>query len=128
MEKIPKAIGPYSAFRREGPLLLTSGQLPINPVTSQIDSENIKAQVKQALENLKAIIHLNGGSLENLLKVTVLLVDLNDFNAVNQVFEEFFSIPYPARTAYEVSKLPMGAKVEIEGIVYLDEEIRLSAN
>lgn len=121
MKKYPEAIGPYSAYRRVGNLLYTSGQLPINPETNEFPCDEIEGQTRQSLLNVKAIIEENGGSMDDIVKTTVFLDDMNDFNAMNEVYKEFFSSPYPARTAVAVDKLPKNALVEIEVIAALDK-------
>lgn len=121
MEKIPKAIGPYSLYRRAGQLLFTSGQLPINPDTNRIDALDSEGQIRQSLKNIQSIMINEGGSLKNVIKVKVLLSDLKNFEIANNVFEEFFSEPYPSRTVFEVSKLPNDSLVEIEAIAYLEK-------
>ena len=106
----PAAIGPYSqAVKRDG-LVFVSGQLPIDPKTS----EDVSAQTRQSLENVRAILREGGYEMENVLKTTVFLQDMDDFAAMNEVYAQYFSEPYPARAAFQVAKLPKGAKVEIE--------------
>ncbi|MGE6259768.1 RidA family protein [Heyndrickxia sporothermodurans] len=121
MKKYPEAIGPYSAFRRVGNLVYTSGQLPIDPETNEFPSDNIECQTRQSLLNVQAIIEENGGSMDDILKTTVYLNDINDFQAMNEVYKEFFSSPYPARTAIAVDKLPKNALVEIEVVAAIDK-------
>jgi len=117
MKKLPQAIGPYSAYRKEGTFIITSGQLPINPETNKIEATSVYAQVVQSLENIEAIVLNEGFDLENILKLTVYMTDLANFSEVNKAFEEKLEAPYPARTAIEISKLPMNALVEIEAII-----------
>ncbi|MDQ0245110.1 2-iminobutanoate/2-iminopropanoate deaminase [Bacillus fengqiuensis] len=121
MKKYPEAIGPYSAYRRVGNLVYTSGQLPINPETNEFSCDKIEGQTRQSLLNVKAIIEENGGSMDDIVKTTVFLNDMNDFNAMNEVYKEFFCSPYPARTAVAVEQLPKNALVEIEVIAALDK-------
>lgn len=110
----PAAIGPYSqAVKRDG-LVFVSGQLPIDPKTGRFPSEDVSAQTRQSLENVRAILREGGYEMENVLKTTVLLQDMDDFAAMNEVYAQYFSEPYPARAAFQVAKLPKGAKVEIE--------------
>lgn len=110
----PAAIGPYSqAVKRDG-LVFVSGQLPIDPKTGRFPSEDVSAQTRQSLENVRAILREGGYEMENVLKTTVFLQDMNDFAAMNEVYAQYFSEPYPARAAFQVAKLPKGAKVEIE--------------
>jgi len=121
MEKYPKAIGPYSVYRKIGNLIYTSGQLPIDPEINEFPSDKIEDQTRQSLLNVKAILKENGASMDDILKTTVFLNDMNDFNAMNEVYEEFFSFPYPARTAVAVEKLPKNALVEIEVVAVMDK-------
>lgn len=121
MEKYPKAIGPYSVYRKTGNLIYTSGQLPIDPERNEFPSDKIEDQTRQSLLNVKAILEDNGASMDDILKTTVFLNDMNDFNAMNEVYKEFFSFPYPARTAVAVEKLPKNALVEIEVVAVIDK-------
>jgi len=114
--KAPKAVGPYSQAIQADSMLITSGQLPINPETAAIDSDDIKWQTRQSLENIKAILESAGESLKDVLKTTVFLSDIHDFAAMNEVYATYFAEPYPARSCFQVAALPMGAKVEIEVI------------
>ncbi|MBE5965416.1 MAG: RidA family protein [Lachnospiraceae bacterium] len=116
MDKAPKAVGPYSQAIQADSMLITSGQLPINPETAAIDSDDIKWQTRQSLENIKAILESAGESLKDVLKTTVFLSDIHDFAAMNEVYATYFAEPYPARSCFQVAALPMGAKVEIEVI------------
>lgn len=116
-EKAPKAIGSYSQASKVGNLIFTSGQLPINPETGKIDElDSIEWQVRQSLNNVKAILEDNGSSMNSIVKTTVYLANIQDFTKFNEVYQEFFDGNYPARSAFEVGKLPMGALVEIEVI------------
>ena len=119
MKKIPNAVGPYSAFRQAGDYLYISGQLGINPETSKIEGVTVEEQAKHALENLKAILENNGLTMSNVIKTLVLLDNIDDFKAVNEIYGQYFEQPYPARSAFEVGKLPLGALVEIEAIAYI---------
>lgn len=114
-EKAPAAIGPYSQAIETGGLVFASGQLPINPVTGDFP-EGIKEQTRQSLMNAKAILEAAGLSMKNVVKTTVLLADIADFTAMNEVYAEFFEEPYPARSAFAVKSVPKGALVEIECI------------
>lgn len=118
--KIPKAIGPYSAYQKAGNLLITSGQLPINPETNTIEATNIYDQAIQSLSNIEAILAQEGATLANLVKLTVYMTDLGEFANVNKAFEDKLSAPYPARTAIEISKLPMNGAIEIEAIATIN--------
>ena len=114
-EKAPGAIGPYSQAIQVGELVYTSGQLPVNPETGAI-SEDVKEQAKQSLENVKAILEEAGTSMDKVFKTTVFIKEMNDFAAINEVYGEFFTEPFPARSCVEVARLPKDAKVEIEVI------------
>jgi 2-iminobutanoate/2-iminopropanoate deaminase len=119
MKKYPEAIGPYSAYRKAGNLIYTSGQLPIDPETNEFPGDKIEDQTRQSLLNVKAILEENSSSMDDVIKTTVYLNDMNDFNAMNEVYKEFFVSPYPARTAIAVEKLPKNALVEIEVVAVL---------
>ena len=110
----PAAIGPYSQAIQVGNLVYTSGQIPIDPATGQLVEGGIKEQTRQSLTNIKAILEEAGLSMNNVVKTTVFLADMNDFADMNSVYAEFFSEPYPARSAVAVKTLPKGALVEIE--------------
>jgi 2-iminobutanoate/2-iminopropanoate deaminase len=109
----PGAIGPYSQAIMSGNLIFVSGQVPINPATGEIRGD-IKVQTQQSLENLKAILAAAGTGLSNVVKTTVFLKNLDDFNAMNEVYAEYFTQDAPARSTVEVSRIPRGALVEIE--------------
>ena len=114
--KAPAAIGPYSQAIRVGNLIYTSGQIPINPATGQFVEGGIKEQTRQSLTNVKAILEEAGTSMVNVVKTTVFMADMNDFADMNAVYAEFFTEPFPARSAVAVKTLPKGALVEIEVI------------
>lgn len=111
----PGAIGPYSQAIDAGAFVYASGQIPINPATGEIP-DGIKAQTAQSLANVKAILMEAGLSLDNVVKTTVFLADMNDFSAMNEVYAENFKAPYPARSAVAVRELPKQVLVEIEVI------------
>ena len=115
-KKAPAAIGPYSQAIRVGNLVYTSGQIPIDPATSAFVEGGIKEQTRQSLTNVKAILEEAGTSLANVVKTTVFIADMADFADMNSVYAEFFTEPYPARSAVAVKTLPKGALVEIEVI------------
>jgi 2-iminobutanoate/2-iminopropanoate deaminase len=115
-EQAPKAIGPYSAGIRTGNLVFTAGQLGVDPSTGEFVSDEISAQTRQALKNLQAVLEAGGASLENVVKATVFLRDMDDFGAMNEVYAEFFTQNPPARSAVQVARLPKDAAVEIEAI------------
>jgi 2-iminobutanoate/2-iminopropanoate deaminase len=110
----PAAIGPYSQAIRVGNLVYTSGQIPIDPATGSFVEGGVKEQTRQSLLNVKAILSEAGLTMGDVVKTTVFLADMNDFADMNSVYAEFFSEPYPARSAVAVKTLPKGALVEIE--------------
>ena len=116
-DKAPAAIGPYSqAIDSGASLVFVSGQLPIDPATGAFPSGGVKEQTKQSLLNAKAILEMAGLNLSAVVKTTVFLADMGDFAAMNEVYAQFFSAPFPARSAVAVKTLPKGALVEIECI------------
>ena len=115
-ENAPKAVGPYSQAVQAGNLLFISGQLPIDPATGKFAGESVEVQTKQSLKNMGEILKEAGMGFSNVIKTTVLLADIKDFVAMNNVYAEFFSKDYPARAAFEVANLPLGARVEIEAV------------
>lgn len=114
--KAPAAIGPYSQAIEANGFVYASGQLPIDPATGQFPDGGIKEQTRQSLLNAQAILKEAGLDLTNVVKTTVLLADIADFAAMNDVYAEFFTQPFPARSAFAVKALPKGALVEIECI------------
>ncbi|AAL80792.1 deaminase [Pyrococcus furiosus DSM 3638] len=117
-ENAPKPIGPYSQAIKAGNFLFIAGQIPIDPKTGEIVKGDIKAQTRQVLENIKAILEAAGYSLTDVVKVTVYLKDMNDFAKMNEVYAEYFGESKPARAAVEVSRLPKDVLIEIEAIAY----------
>ena len=115
----PAAIGPYSQAIRVGNLLYTSGQLALDPATGNFVEGGIAEQTRQSLSNVKAILNEAGTNMGSVIKTTVFLKDMDDFAAMNAVYAEFFSEPYPARSAVQVAKLPKDGLVEIEVIATL---------
>ena len=113
-KKAPAAIGPYSQAIQVGNLVYTSGQIPIDPETGVFVEGGIKEQTRQSLTNVKAILEEAGLNMGHVVKTTVFLADMGDFAEMNAVYAEFFSEPYPARSAVAVKTLPKGALVEIE--------------
>ncbi len=105
----------------EGNLLFTSGQLPLDPETGALCEGTVEECVRQALSNLQAIVTEAGASMDDVVKTTVYLADLADWPVANQVYADFFKQPFPARSAFQVAALPLGAVIEIEAIVVLDE-------
>ena len=112
--KAPAAIGPYSQAIRVGNLVFASGQIPIDPATGVFVPGGIKEQTRQSLTNVKTILEAAGLTMANVVKTTVFMADMNDFAEMNGVYAEFFTEPYPARSAVAVKALPKGALVEIE--------------
>ena len=112
--KAPSAIGPYSQAIQVGNFVYTSGQIPIDPATGVFVEGGIKEQTRQSLLNVKAILEEAGLKMGDVVKTTVFMADMNDFADMNSVYAEFFSEPYPARSAVAVKTLPKGALVEIE--------------
>lgn len=120
-EKAPAAIGPYSQGVRGGDYVFVSGQLPIDPATGTFAGEDIASQTRQSLTNIKAILESGGLSMDQVVKTTVLLKNINDFAAMNEVYATFFKGECPARAAFGVAALPKDALVEIEAIAYCGE-------
>ncbi len=115
----PGAIGPYSQAVTAGGFLFVSGQIPINPETGELVAGPGADQARRVLLNLKAVVEAGGASMRDIVKTTVYLTDLSDFAAVNEVYGEFFTEPYPARATVEVSSLPKGVAVEIDAVACL---------
>ena len=120
-ENAPQAIGPYSQAVKAGNLIFISGQVPLNPKTGDLVTESIEDQARQVLDNVKSICESAGQSLDDIVKISIFLTDLNNFAVVNDVMKEYFSEPYPARATVEVSGLPLGVNVEIEAIVLIND-------
>jgi 2-iminobutanoate/2-iminopropanoate deaminase len=116
----PKAVGPYSQAVWANDLLFISGQIPIDPKTGKFVSEDVKEQTKQVFKNIGAILNVAELGFENIVKATVYLADMNDFAAMNEIYAVYFKKDFPARAAFQVVKLPLGAKVEIEAIAVRD--------
>ena len=116
----PKAIGTYSQGIRSGNLVFTSGQIPINPNNGELISDDFNAEVHQVLTNLDGILKCGGSSLQCAVKLTVFLTDLSYFTQVNEVFDGFFPEDPPARSAVQVTALPMNSRIEIEAIGYVE--------
>jgi 2-iminobutanoate/2-iminopropanoate deaminase len=120
-EKAPKAIGPYSIANRIGNLVFTAGQLGLDPVSGNIVTGGIEAETRQALTNIKNVLEAAGASLDGVVKTTVFLFDMNDFTRMNQVYAEFFTKNFPARSAVQVAALPKGGMVEIEAVAVIND-------
>ncbi len=117
-DKAPAAVGPYSQGMEAGGFIYVSGQLPMNPATKELVAGDIKKATEWCLENAKAILNAAGADLENVVKVTVFLQDIGQFSEMNEVYARYFEAHKPARAAFEVAKLPLGAEIEIEMIAY----------
>ncbi len=118
-ENAPSAIGPYSQAIRCGNLLFTSGQLPIDPATGVLIEGTIEELAHMVLKNLAAIAEEAGTTLAKTVKITVFLSDISNFQRVNTIYSEYFSEPYPARSAIQVASLPLGAAIEVEAVIAL---------
>ena len=118
-DKAPSAIGPYSQAVMTSGMIYVSGQLPIDPSTGSFAGDDIKAQTRQSLENIRAVLESAGGSLENVVKTTVLLKDIGEFTEMNEVYAQYFTGICPARAAFQVGSLPKDARVEIEAVAVL---------
>ena len=116
----PAAIGPYSQAVACGGLVFLSGQIPLDPATQTLPHTTIEEQTRQVFRNLAAVAAAAGGSLADVVKLTLFLTDLGHFQAVNQIMTELFSAPYPARATVGVAALPRGAGIEVEAIMVLD--------
>ena len=117
----PAAVGPYSQAVRAGDLLFVSGQIPLDPATGQLVGGDIAAQTHRVLQSLDAIVRAAGATLDDVVKTTVYLADMNDFVAMNREYATWFADPAPARAAVQVARLPKDAQVEIEAIVRLPD-------
>ena len=115
-KKAPAAVGPYSQGIQTGNLFFLSGQLGLNPETGKMVEGGIEKQTHQVFKNIQAVLESEGLTLNNVVKVLVLLADINDFSAVNAIYGEYFNEPYPARSAFQVAALPLGGQIEIEVI------------
>jgi 2-iminobutanoate/2-iminopropanoate deaminase len=112
----PAAVGAYSQATTDGDLVFTAGQLPLTVDNELLDDEPVEVQTRQSLENVKAILEEEGLTMQDVLKMTVLMDDIEDFEAMNSAYQEYFQDNPPARSAFEVSEVPKGAKIEIEAI------------
>ena len=112
-------IGPYSLGVWAGDLLFVSGQTPIDPATGTVASDNVVEQAHQTIKNVRAILEAAGLTLDNVVKATVFIKNMNDFAAINDVYASYFQKPYPARSCVEVARLPKDVLVEIEAIAYV---------
>ncbi|MCL4761950.1 MAG: RidA family protein [Burkholderiales bacterium] len=112
----PAAIGPYSQAIRAGDIVYLSGQIGLDPATGQL-VDGLSGQAHRVLQNLRAVAAAAGGTLDDVVKITLLLADMNDFAKVNEIMAEYFGQPYPARATYQVAALPKGARVEVEAVM-----------
>ena len=118
-DRAPAAIGPYSQAVQAGGLVYTSGQIPINPATGQIESRDIEGQAVQVLENLKNVLEAAGSALSKTVKTTVYIKDMKDFARINEIYSGYFSAPFPARACVEVARLPKDVLIEIEAVAVI---------
>lgn len=118
-DKAPGAVGPYSQAVRAGDFVFTAGQIPLDPITGHMVEGGIEAQARQALTNVSAVLEAAGTSLSNVVKTTVFLADMSEFQAMNGVYAEFFPDAPPARSAVQAAALPLGARIEIETIAII---------
>ncbi|KAJ1773850.1 hypothetical protein LPJ74_000394 [Coemansia sp. RSA 1843] len=116
----PAALGPYSQAIVSNGMVFVSGQIPINPASGEIEAKDISGQTDQVLKNLEAVLVASGSSIANVVKTTCFLDDINEWPAMNEVYGKVFHTAPPARSAFEVGKLPKNAKVEIEAIATLN--------
>ena len=115
----PAAIGPYSQAIRAGDTVYLSGQIPLDPQTMQIVEGGIEAQARRVFDNLGAVARAANASLDDIVKLSILLTDLGEFAKVNDIMATYFKAPYPARATYQVAALPRGARIEVEAILAL---------
>ncbi len=118
-DKAPQAIGTYSQAVQTGNTIYFSGQIPLIPETMEMNNGDIAAQTRQIFQNLQAVAEAAGGSLSDFVKLNIFLTDLGNFQVINQVMEEFFEQPYPARAAVGVAALPKNAEVEVDGVMVI---------
>jgi len=121
-ERAPAAIGPYSQAVRSGNLVFASGQIPIDPKTSEFVAGGVAEQTEQVIRNLAAVLEAAGSGLDRIIKTTVFLADMNDFAAMNEVYGRFFKENPPARATVQAARLPRDARVEIEAIAFVEKE------
>ena len=119
-EKAPSAIGPYSQGVKGGNTIYVSGQLGLDPASGAFAGEDIRSQTRQSLTNIRSILEAAGTDMKSVVKTTVLLKDIADFAAMNEVYAEFFNEPYPARAAFQVAALPRDGLVEIEAVAVVE--------
>ncbi|MFT5894124.1 MAG: reactive intermediate/imine deaminase [bacterium] len=120
-DNAPSAIGAYSQAVQAGDTVYLSGAIPLVPKTMELVSDDVRTQIVQVFDNLEAVCTASGGSFDQVVKLTVFLTDLTDFPLVNEVMEERFNAPFPARAAIGVASLPRNVAVEVEGVMYLGD-------
>ncbi|MDR7857082.1 RidA family protein [Tissierella sp.] len=118
-EKAPSAVGPYSQGVKADNIIFSSGQLPIDPTTGELSKGDIQKETRLCLENVKAVLEAGHASIENIIKVTVFVKDMNNFSTINEAYAEFFGDHKPARSLVEVARLPKDADIEIEAIAII---------
>lgn len=118
-DKAPKAIGPYSQAIKAGGFVFTSGQIPVDPATGAVIAGGIREQAAQVFANLSAVLEAAGASINDVIKATVFLADMNDFTTVNEVYASNFAGDFPARSCVQVARLPKDVDVEIEMVAYV---------
>ncbi|WP_256204977.1 RidA family protein [Aeropyrum camini] len=118
MESAPKPVGPYSQAVESGCFMFVSGQIPIDPETGALERDGFREAARRALENLKAIVEGAGYSMDDIVKVTVYITDIERFSEFNEIYKEYFNRPYPARAVVGVAALPLGAPLEVEAVLY----------
>ncbi|WP_353893131.1 RidA family protein [Proteinivorax hydrogeniformans] len=115
-EKAPKAIGPYAQANKVGDMVFTSGQIPLDPQSMEIPTQDVQEQTKLVLDNLKAVVEAAGSSMDNVIKVTVFIKNMDDFGKINEIYGQYFTENPPARSCVEVARLPKDVQVEMEAI------------
>lgn len=116
-EKAPSAIGPYSQAIEINGMVYTSGVIPVDPATGVI-AEGVEAQANQAFKNLSNLVEASGSSVENIVKTTVFIKEMNDFGKINEIYKNYFKEPFPARSCVEVARLPKDVLLEVEAVAY----------
>jgi 2-iminobutanoate/2-iminopropanoate deaminase len=122
-DKAPAAVGPYEQAIRVGNFIFTSGQIPLDPSTNKLIEGDISQQTKRVMENLKSVLEASGSSLKNVIKTTIFLTDLKNFEQVNKIYGEYFPDGKPARSTVQISALPKGAGIEIEMLALAEESV-----
>jgi 2-iminobutanoate/2-iminopropanoate deaminase len=118
--KAPAALGPYSQAIQWGDVVFISGQIPLDPISGELNNKAFKDQAEQVIDNLEAICNKAGGNLDNILKLTIFLTDLSKFDEVNGIMAARFTEPFPARATVEISKLPKGVEIEMDAILSIE--------